>query len=221
MSRAVIFDMDGTLLRLQVDIEEARLRVAELFAPYGYREGFRPILWHIEQASRHADRAGVDGAKLRRRARALVDEQEIIGAREAKMREGASELLAALGARGIPLGLVTDNGRACVEPALSAAGLPASLFQVVVTRDDVPYPKPDPAGILRACRVLRSPLVVYIGDHPKDVTAGRTASREWPGLVVVALSGGFASTESLVESRPDHLINTLHEVLAVINGCNE
>jgi len=58
---------------------------------------------------------------------------------------------------------------------------------VVVTDDDVAAPKPDPEGLLAAARALGLPPgeIVYVGDSPTDLLAGkaagmRTAAVLWP-----------------------------------------
>jgi phosphoglycolate phosphatase-like HAD superfamily hydrolase len=182
---AVVFDMDGTLLRLQVDIEEVRLRLAALFAPRGVTAPFRPILRRIHEAAAEAGDPALARAGL-----AILDEAEARGAARAEAREGAGELIAALRARGVRLGLVTDNGRACVQPALAAAGLPAGAFEAIATRDDVPAPKPDPAGVVAVARALGG-AAWYVGDHAKDVQAGRAAAALVPGLRVAFVRGGL------------------------------
>src|SRR6266568_1777266 len=123
---AVIFDMDGTLLRLDVDIEEVRTRLGALFAPRGVTRPFRPIVRRIRAAAREVgdpalERAGLD----------LLDDWELRAAAGARARPGAAAVVAALAARGDALGLVTDCGRACVFPALAAAGIPARFAAIV------------------------------------------------------------------------------------------
>ena len=67
----VLFDLDGTLLELDVDIEAVRMALAALFAPHGVTGPFRPILARIDAAAEEAGRRGADAKALRRQARAL------------------------------------------------------------------------------------------------------------------------------------------------------
>src|SRR5215468_9289956 len=140
----MIFDMDGALLRLDVDLEEVRLRLRELFAPHGVTQPFRPILRRLREAARQVGDVSLEAA-----GREILSTWEMRGAASARAREGAARVLAALDARGEPLGLVTDVGRDAVPVALAAAGIPP-VFDAVVSRDDVADPKPDPAGLRRA-----------------------------------------------------------------------
>jgi HAD superfamily hydrolase (TIGR01549 family) len=198
----VIFDMDGTLLRLDVDIEEVRLRLAARFAPFGVTRPFRPILRRIREAAREAG----DPA-LERAGRAILDEWELRAAAQARPRAGAAEVVAALAARGERLAIVTDNGRACVAAALAAARIPP-VFAAIVTRDDVADPKPDPAGVRAAAAALGDGAPWYVGDHPNDIVAGRAA-----GIRVAALRGGMVADAQLAGA--DRIIDGLEDVLAL------
>jgi phosphoglycolate phosphatase len=192
----ILFDMDGTLLRLDVDIEEVRLRLAALFAPHGVTRPFRPIIQRIKESAAEAGKPELAAVGLR-----ILSDFEVEAAKTARPREGAAEVVEALVHRGSRLGIVTDNGRACVAPALAAAGI-LPRFVCIVTRDDVDLPKPHPAGVVMARREIGDPLW-YVADHPKDITAGHAA-----GVRVAALSGGLVSV-----AGADRVIDRLADVL--------
>jgi HAD superfamily hydrolase (TIGR01509 family) len=68
-------------------------------------------------------------------------------------RDGAPELLAALGDAGIPCALVTMSYRRFVGPMLAA--LPPDTFAAIVTGDAVSNGKPHPEPYLKAASLLR------------------------------------------------------------------
>ncbi len=76
-------------------------------------------------------------------------------------RAGATELLADLGAAGVPCALVTMSYLRFVEPILE--GLPPGTFAAVVTGDAVDQGKPHPEPYLEAARLL--------GVEPADCLA--------------------------------------------------
>ena len=218
---AVIFDMDGTLLRLEVDIEEVRLRLAALFAPYGVTRPFRPILRRIHDAALEASSAGGDRNVLCAEGLAVLSSFEVVAARVARARVGAVETVQELNARGVRLAVVTDNGRACVPAALQAAGFLPAHFASVVTRDDVATAKPDPEGIVQAAaRLGPASHVWYIGDHPKDVGAAHAARVTIPHLRVAALRGGLASDAQLEQAGADALLADPSGVLGLLGIAN-
>jgi len=204
VSRAFIFDMDGALLRLDVDLEEVRLRLRELFAPHGVTQPFRPILRRIREASRAAG-----DADLERAGREIVSTWEVRAAASARAREGAARALTALDARGDRIGLLTDAGRAAVPLALATAGLPP-VFDAVVTRDDVAEPKPDAAGLRRLVELLGPGEIWYVVDHPREAETGKQV-----GVRVAALGGGLAAASDLERAGAERILASLDDVLSL------
>jgi HAD superfamily hydrolase (TIGR01509 family) len=90
-------------------------------------------------------------------------------------RPGACDLVEALAGRR-RLGVASNSSRAWVESVLAAAGL-AGRFEVVVTAEDVPEPKPAPDVYLRAAELLGSPAseTVALEDSPPGAAAARAA----------------------------------------------
>ncbi len=94
---------------------------------------------------------------------------------------GTVELVKHLAGR-IKLGIVTTTWRENVAAALAARGLDAA-FEVIVAREDVRAPKPDPEGYKLALARLRlRTAAMAIEDSPSGVAAARAA-----GLKVLAV----------------------------------
>ena len=212
----VLFDLDGTLLDLPVDIEPVRREVERLLREAGDGGPARPLLDAIDRADRAA--AGQGGGRLRARARALLDAAELAAAPRARARPGAVGAAAALARRGLRLAIVTDNGRACLAPALAAAGLDAFAWHAV-TRDDVARPKPSPDGVVAAARAMcpAGGALWFAGDTPRDLAACRAAAGELgPAfrLHAAAVLGGRASEAALRQAGPDSIASTLADFAA-------
>jgi HAD superfamily hydrolase (TIGR01509 family) len=93
-------------------------------------------------------------------------------------RPGALELLDAITAAGIPLGLASNSQRAFVERTLDAAGLlTAGLFDAIVSASDVAEPKPAPDLYEEACRRLgvAPARSAALEDSPPGVASARAA----------------------------------------------
>jgi len=102
-------------------------------------------------------------------------------AQESPIRPATRELVHALHAAGLKLGVVTGASRLQVLPALERAGL-RELFGVVVTDEDVAEGKPHPEGFQRAASALGL-------DNPSRVAAFEDSL---PGLGAVAAAGMIA-----------------------------
>ena len=101
--------------------------------------------------------------------------------RESLIRPATRELVHALHAAGLKLGVVTGASRLQVIPALERAGL-LDLFGIVVTDEDVVNGKPHPEGFQRAAAALGL-------DDPSRVAAFEDSV---PGLGAVAAAGMIA-----------------------------
>jgi phosphoglycolate phosphatase-like HAD superfamily hydrolase len=192
LATAVVFDLDGTLVSLPVDIAAVRQQLSRRFDALGYSGGFSPVLAGIDEAAQRVGETAAERARLRRLAREIIDRAEVLAAASAKVCSGARELVSALHQAGIPLGLVTNNGRACVPACLAALGARGWFAdRAIVTRDDAAC-KPSPAGILAAAGALLPGRgrVVFVGDSDADVKAALAAGAGPFEVVMVRVGRG-------------------------------
>lgn len=204
MKYSVAFDLDGTLLDLPVDIESARAEIAAMFAEFGYHEPMRPILDAINRASASVATRDEEIYPLIIRARGILDQAEVRAAENATARPGAVEAVESLRRLGIPLGIVTNNSRACIVPALAALGYTTSDF-VVSTRDEVRRPKPAPDGLIRVASKIAAAdeNMWYVGDSPVDISAAVAANPQVaPNLRAIAIPGPRSSLQQLRSAGP-------------------
>ena len=104
---------------------------------------------------------------------------------------GARELLTALTSYGVPWAIATSGRAEVARPVLETLGVPPDV--PVVTRDQVPYAKPDPDLFLAAAERLGvdATSTVVVGDSIWDLLAARWARALGVGL----LSGGYGRAE--------------------------
>jgi HAD superfamily hydrolase (TIGR01509 family) len=182
---AIVFDNDGLLL----DTEHAWTRAeVELFARHGstFTEAHKRDLIgssQVESAVKLERMLALPG-----RGEALVDElhQLVMAELDAGVpsRPGALELVAAVRAAGIPVGLASNSAREFVERALAVSALANGHFDVVVSADDVAAAKPAPDIYLAACAALGAApeRSAALEDSPPGVAAARAA-----GMYVIAV----------------------------------
>jgi HAD superfamily hydrolase (TIGR01509 family) len=182
---AVVFDNDGLLL----DTEEAWTRAeTALFERHGRtftREHKRELIGTSPSVSAAKLAVMLDmptrGPALMEELHAQVMEETLAGVMP---RPGALELLEAVRAVGLPVGVASNSAREFVEHVLSVAGLLDGHFDVVVTANDVERPKPAPDLYLAACAALGAEpeRSAALEDSATGVTAARAA-----GMFVVAV----------------------------------
>ena len=94
-----------------------------------------------------------------------------------KAYNGEIEVLKALKEKGYLLGVVTNKGLPLTKYSLEICHID-SFFDVVISADDVPTPKPDPSGIKKAMEALNIKNiedVLYVGDNDIDYFTAENA----------------------------------------------
>jgi HAD superfamily hydrolase (TIGR01509 family) len=182
---AIVFDNDGLLL----DTEQAWTRAESvLFERHGSTftaEHKRELIGTsaAESAARLQRMLGLPGrgAALTDELHELVMEELLAGVAP---RPGALELLAAVRAAGIPVGLASNSARAFVDRALAVAQLADGHFDVVLSAQDVTRPKPAPDLYLAACAALGAApeRAAALEDSATGVASARAA-----GMFVIAV----------------------------------
>ncbi|WP_435143440.1 HAD family hydrolase [Halobaculum sp. P14] len=158
---AVVYDLDGTLVRLAVDWDAAARDAVSLFERHGHDVADADLWGLLERA---------DSAGIRDELESLLGEHEVDGAERADRLPHADEL-----PRGVPTGVCSLNCEAACRVALDRHGL-ADSVDVVVGRDSVGTYKPDPEPLLATLRDLGVPPehAVFVGDSERDeLTANR------------------------------------------------
>ena len=181
--RAVLFDLDGTLLDTVPDLHAA---VCAMLADLG-----RPAL--PEEAVRSYVGRGIANLVKRVLADSLdaaeddspAPAEALASFRRHYAREngrrtqffpGVREGLEAIRAAGLPMAVITNKAEAFTRPLLEMTRL-AEFFSVVVSGDNLPRHKPDPMSLVWTCgRLGVSPTdALFIGDSVNDFLAARAA----------------------------------------------
>ena len=189
MLDAVLFDLDGTLLDTVDDFLAIILSMRQ-------QRGLPDAPLHLIRSTVSDGSAGMLCAAFsitpeHTDFNALRDEflqrsQQELG-RHARPFPGISSLLDWLDAEGLPWGVVTNKMSCFSIPLLEAVGL-AERCASLVCPDQVSQGKPHPEPLFKACAEMgvapgRS---VYVGDHLRDIQAGRAA-----GMRTVAALYGY------------------------------
>jgi len=151
----VIFDMDGTLVEPLLDFQAIRREL-------GIAEG-QGILETIEAMPPHCREA----------ANRRLLEYEMDAARRARPLEGAAEVVRRIQEADLRTALLTRNTRPAMEMILRRLDV---RFDLAWSREDGSI-KPEPDGVLRACRALgiRPERTICVGDFHYDIIAANRA----------------------------------------------
>jgi HAD superfamily hydrolase (TIGR01509 family) len=129
---------------------------------------------------------------------------------QARLKEGAAEILGWLRERGYRLGLATSGGRGHVAHCLERFAL-GGLFEVVLTKDDVASRKPDPEIYVRCAGHFRVDPggMLVVEDSEPGVRAARSA-----GARCVALLTPHVPAERVAQA--DAVIASLLELRGLL-----
>lgn len=186
--QAVLFDLDGTLADTAPDLVAALNQVCteQSTAPPAYA-----------QAAGNVSNGAIGLTRLAFPDHDETTQQELcarlVEAYEANLcvntvtYPGMRELLDELNRNEITWGIVTNKLRRLAVPIIEQLGL-AEHCAVVVGGDTAARNKPAPDPIIYAMNELQlaPATVAYVGDHRKDIQAGRAAS-----VRTVAVSWGY------------------------------
>lgn len=114
--------------------------------------------------------------------------------------------------KGMSIAAITSRSKESTIKSLQYAEV-YPLIDFFVALEDVVTPKPDPEGILKAMNFfsVSAEDVIMVGDSPVDVEAGRSAKARTAGA-----SYGFHG-QRIRESQPDVVIQDIYEVVSLIS----
>ena len=213
--RAVLFDLDGTLvdsapdlaaavnfMRSQRGLPELPIEVLRPWASHGAR-GLLGAGLNITPED--PDFLTLRDEFLNRYEKNLAIHTRIFPALEPVLQE--------IEQRALPWGIVTNKHARFTTPLVHALGLDQRTG-VIVSGDTTPHAKPHPAPLLFAAEKIGIPPqhCLYVGDDLRDVQAGQAA-----GMKTVVVTYGYCGGETPPEQwGGDYLIHTPQELLALL-----
>jgi N-acetyl-D-muramate 6-phosphate phosphatase len=190
--RAVLFDLDGTVLDTAPDMVGALnvLRGEHGLAAMPY-EAVRACVSHgagrVVRAG-FADAGPEQFAALQRR---FLEIYAANLSRETHLFPGMEQVLHGLTERGLACGIVTNKAAWLTDPLLEQLGL-RGRFACVVSGDTVSERKPHPLPMLHAAKLVGFAPgdCIYVGDAERDVQAARAA-----GMSALVAAYGYLHPE--------------------------
>jgi phosphoglycolate phosphatase len=213
--RAVLFDLDGTLIDSAPDLGAAadQMRVQRGLPS-------RPLADYRPMAGAGArGMLGVAFGITPDHADFAALREEFFQAYEQRMTrdtfafDGVPELLASLVERGFAWGVVTNKSMRFTGPLTAQMPLFASAG-AIVGGDSTPHAKPHPEPLLEAARRLGLPpsQCIYVGDDERDIVAGKAA-----GMPTVAATYGYlGGTPDVDHWAPDARIPSPKALLSLL-----
>jgi HAD superfamily hydrolase (TIGR01509 family) len=223
--KAIIFDLDNTLVKSQIDYHQMKLDVLQELGRSGVTPALldpsKTIVENVRMgkedlAQKHP---GMDMREVDERINALLTARELEKVESVRAHQGASSTLDKIRDRGMAMAVLTRGSRAYALKVLSMTGLDGKAGPCVC-RDDYPLEeaKPNPLAMERAASKvgLTAEDCLYIGDHPMDLECARASGASFVGVMT-----GSTDRERWHQSGCETVISSVADIpgiLAALQG---
>ena len=211
--KAVIFDLDGTLLDTLDDLADAvNHTLGEFNYPQRTKADIRRFLGNgIERLAKQVLPENVTEKEFRHVFGVFKEYYTAHCQIKTKAYSGIAELLHSLKAKGYKLAIVSNKNAEAVE-ALNQTYF-AKEVDVAIGQKAGIRKKPAPDTVLMALQALSvdKAEAVYVGDSEVDkATADNT------GMDVILVTWGFRDKTELEQLQPNYLVNKPQEILTCL-----
>ena len=213
--RAVLFDLDGTLIDSAPDLAGAAndMRAARGL-PRLPLAHFRPMVGSGARGMvKQAFEVGPEDDAFAAMREEFLQRYEARMTQETRVFPAVAALLDALLERGVPWGIVTNKAERFSVPLVGALGL-RERSAVLVCGDTTPHSKPHPEPLLEAARRMHVEAAhcLYVGDDRRDAQAGCAA-----GMRTAAVTWGYLGLGDPIGAwGADNIIDAPSEVLNLL-----
>lgn len=205
--KAVVFDLDGTLVDSSHTIYEATLAA------------FKDM--NIDAVIRKEDIDRKIGAHFREifeELEVIIDDVESFISiykryyfefiNTSKLYPGVIEVLQSLHSMKIKTALLTTKNQEQAEKIIHHFNLSRYFDYLMGRRPDFPV-KPAPEPLLHICKELETDCadILFVGDTEFDIRCGKNA-----GSSTCAVSYGYRTMEQIEAEKPDYIINSITEL---------
>jgi len=213
--KAVIFDLDGTLVNSLHDIADSMNRVlaAKGFTTYDY-DSYRYFIGRglrnlVGKTLSEEQRTEENITELY--AELLEDYKQNL-LQKTVLYKGISDLLEALKERGLKMAIFSNKADNFTRKIAHELMSSWKMDYVLGSKEDIPR-KPDPTGALMICKILGvfPDEVLYVGDTSVDMNTATAA-----GFYPVGVTWGFRSKEELLDSGAKAIIDEPLELLDLL-----
>lgn len=210
--RAVIFDFDGTLTPLTLDFSLLRARVEEIAREYVGQHVIdsQKDQYILEMIHAIEDEIDQGPPGFRDRAFGELDRLEIEACRNKELYPYTRDVLGYLKERNIHIGIIT---RSSTKVILNIFPDLYTYIDIIVTRDDTRYVKPDPHHLHMAVEALdvRPEDAIIIGDHPTDIAAGKAL-----GALSAGVLTGRCVAGQFRDAGADYIFDDIRSIVDMI-----
>ena len=211
---AVLFDLDGTLIDTAADFIVVINTLCQQYnMPAPDSDAIRNTVSDGARALVELSfntKEGEPGFEPLKEELLNLYEQEL--GKAAELFDGFESLLIQYQENQQAWGIVTNKPWRFTQPLLNRvfANIPDLYPASVICPDHVKISKPDPEGLLLACKKMNAKPnnTWYVGDHKRDIEAGNNAK-----MTTIACEYGYIKIKDNINSwQADHIVATVNDI---------
>jgi len=214
-TKLVLFDLDGTLIDTAPDFLYALNKILKKNGEDAITE--EEIRFHISEGTSKMIntffKIKQGDENFKKYKNQFLSEYKLNLTKNSRLFDGMKLLIQYLDNNSIMYGVVTNKYFEYAEPIIKSFKELRNL-KVIICPDHVSISKPDPEGILLACKKLdvAPDNTIYLGDHLNDLIAGQAA-----GTKVLGCLYGYSLDEKILKSHDYTYVNNVSEIISHID----
>jgi HAD superfamily hydrolase (TIGR01549 family) len=222
--KAIVFDLDGTIAKFNIDYKAVRADVRSLLIRAGLPASILSIKESIFEMLKNAEIFMKNNGKskkafidIRAKTSKIAESYELAAAKTTSLLAGVLETLKTLKKMNLKIGLCTINSKKSTNYILKRFAI-AQFFDAVTPRDDVKYVKPSAEHLeatLKALRVNPEETMV-VGDGVNDMKCARELN-----AIAVGLPTGISSPKELISSGANYFVTSIIDLPTLIGYINK
>ena len=214
--KIIIIDLDGTLIKFQIDYLSARKEALLLIMKYSFLRNMKFTLNDsIFFMDRKIKKFLVENVlsediykEIHDKLVLILERYEIDSAKKAKLLPSVKKTLARLKNMGWTLILFTADGENAMNVIVDKTGI-KNFFDVMISRGESMEVKPHPNHIKSAISTMGSnpKETIVVGDSVADMESGKHI-----GAITVGVTSGLGSPQQLAKVNVDYLLKSIAEL---------
>jgi phosphoglycolate phosphatase len=221
--KAVIFDLDGTIIAFNLDIKACRTEVIKQLTNRGLprylfslKESAFDMLVKVKKYLKSEGMEGQQFDEVRKTTFSTVEKFELEASETTEMFTDIRETLQTLRDMKLKIALCTISGEKATSFILKRFHL-EQFFDAVITREAVIGVKPHPAHLDAALEALKvnSKQAILVGDSVKDMECARKLN-----VLAVGVATGISSIEELSRSGAHYLASSANDIPTLLRQLN-
>lgn len=215
MFKAVIFDLDGTLLNSLIDIMDSVNFVLEEYnLPIHSLDEYKMFIGNgievLAKKSLKDNFSKVNFDKFLQRVRTIYSQRQI---EKTKPYDGIIDMLVKLNKQGIKIAVLSNKPNEFTQLVVSNFFNNIKFDIILGSRENIPI-KPNPQAVNEIIDFLKieKENVVFVGDTSTDILTAKNAN-----IKSIGVSWGFRTVDELKKSGADYIIDKPNQLFSIIN----